>query len=173
MKGIVKFVTVACDFCVTFTSMIFQNTLDIIVETCAHNIKIQQLWIIKMGVSTFVCIWQDGARTIQNKINNIIPSLLSINIYKQACKNYFWRWCSLAAIHLKNKKVLNAPINRACSVICIALDTLDLVSEDKRTDLANTFTNHFKAINKKWTVLNKLQITSFPSHYKSNLYQSE
>jgi hypothetical protein len=63
---------------------------------------------------------------------------------------------------LKNKKVRQAPINRARDTICKALESLELVSEEKKNDLATTITNHFKAINKKRTVLEKFQDDFIP-----------
>lgn len=63
---------------------------------------------------------------------------------------------------LKNKKVLQAPINRARQIIRKALEPLELVSEEKKNDLANTFTNHFKTINKKRSVLDKFKDDFIP-----------
>lgn len=57
--------------------------------------------------------------------------------------------------------MLEAPINRARQTIRKALETLKLVSEEKKNDLANTFTNHFKMMNKKRTVLNKFKDDDF------------
>jgi hypothetical protein len=69
---------------------------------------------------------------------------------------------------LKNKKVRQAPINRARDTICKALESLELVSEEKKNDLATTITNHFKAINKKRTVLEKFQDDFIPKPLRIN-----